>query len=48
VQGLIIPKVLYERVGRHRDVADPQADLVARLGRRRIALLRSGAWTADN
>jgi hypothetical protein len=47
-QGLIIPKVLYERVGRHRDVSDPQADLIARLGRRRIALLRSGAWAADS
>src|SRR5262245_26089769 len=23
-QGLIIPKVLYDRVGRHRDVADPE------------------------
>jgi glycosyltransferase involved in cell wall biosynthesis len=42
-QGLIIPKVLYERVGRHRDVADPEMDLITRLGRRRIALLRSGA-----
>ena len=43
-QGLIIPKVLYERIGRHRDVYDPEGDLLSRLGRRRIALLSSRAW----
>jgi len=43
-QGLLIFKQLYDRIGGHRDgVADPQADLIARLGRRRIAMLRSGA-----
>jgi hypothetical protein len=47
-QGLIIPKLLYDRVGHHRDVADPQADLSARIGRRRITLLRSGAWEVDS
>jgi glycosyltransferase involved in cell wall biosynthesis len=47
-QGLIIPKVLYERLGRHRDVQDPEADLLARLGRRRIVLLRSRAWASDS
>src|SRR5262245_15383492 len=31
-QGLVISKFLYERIGRHRDVADPEADLIARLG----------------
>lgn len=46
-QGLIIPKILYDRVGRHRDVSDPERDLVRRVGRRRIALLRTGAWMAD-
>jgi len=46
-QGLIIPKVLYERLGRHRDVQDPEADLLARLGRRRIVLLRSRAWASN-
>jgi glycosyltransferase involved in cell wall biosynthesis len=46
-QGLIIPKALYERVGRHRDVSNPEADLLARLGRRRITLLRSRAWAPD-
>jgi hypothetical protein len=43
-QGLVISKLLYERTGRHRDVADPEADLLARLGRR-ITLLRSAAWS---
>lgn len=47
-QGLIIPKVLYKRLGRHRDVQDPEADLLARLGRRRIVLLRSRAWASDS
>src|SRR5262249_42255899 len=47
-QGLIIPKVLYERIGRHRDVKDPEGDLLSRLGRRRIALLRSRAWASGD
>jgi glycosyltransferase involved in cell wall biosynthesis len=47
-QGLIIPKVLYERLGRHRDVQDPEADLLARLGQRRIVLLRSRAWASNS
>jgi glycosyltransferase involved in cell wall biosynthesis len=43
-QGLVISARLYRELGGHRDgVADPDADLVARLGRRRIAMLRSGA-----
>jgi glycosyltransferase involved in cell wall biosynthesis len=43
-QGLVISARLYREIGGHRDgVADPDADLVARLGRRRIAMLRSGA-----
>jgi hypothetical protein len=46
-QGLIISKLLYERSGRHRDVADPEADLLARLGRR-ITLLRSAAFVRDS
>jgi glycosyltransferase involved in cell wall biosynthesis len=43
-QGLVIPKVLYDRIGRHRDVADPEMDLINRIGRRRIARLGSGIW----
>jgi hypothetical protein len=46
-QGLIISKQLYERSGRHRDVADPEADLLARLGRR-VILLRSAAFARDS
>jgi hypothetical protein len=46
-QGLVISKLLYERSGRHRDVADPEADLLARLGRR-VTLLRSAAFNRDS
>jgi hypothetical protein len=43
-QGLIISTRLYGELGGHRDgAADPEADLLARLGRRRIVMLRSGA-----
>jgi glycosyltransferase involved in cell wall biosynthesis len=43
-QGLLIGAGLYKEVGGHRDTAaDPEADLLARLGRRRILMLRSGA-----
>ena len=43
-QGLLIGKNLYREVGGHREeAAEPERDLVRRLGRRRIATLRSGA-----
>ncbi len=43
-QGLLIDARLYNEVGGHRDTAaDPEVDLLARLGRRRILMLRSGA-----
>jgi Glycosyl transferase family 2 len=43
-QGLLIGTGLYKEVGGHREAAvDPEADLLARLGRRRILMLRSGA-----
>jgi glycosyltransferase involved in cell wall biosynthesis len=42
-QGLVISRALYDALGGHRDVAaDPEADLLARLGRR-VLMLRSGA-----
>jgi hypothetical protein len=41
--GLIIARQLYEALGGHGEHADPEADLMRRLGRRRIVLLRSGA-----
>jgi hypothetical protein len=43
-QGLIIARTHYERIGGHRDqAADAQADLIKRIGRKKISLLRSGA-----
>jgi hypothetical protein len=42
-QGLLIARHLYDRVGGHREHADPETDLLRRLGRRRIAVLRSVA-----
>ncbi len=43
-QGLLIDTRLYNEIGGHRDTAaDPEADLLARLGRRRILMLRSAA-----
>ena len=43
-QGLLIGMGLYKEIGGHRETAaDPEADLMARLGRRRILMLRSGA-----
>ena len=43
-QGLLIDARLYGKIGGHRKTApDPEADLLARLGRRRILMLRSGA-----
>jgi glycosyltransferase involved in cell wall biosynthesis len=46
-QGLLIARVLYDRLGGHRgDASEPERDLVRRLGRRRIVLLRTGALEA--
>ena len=43
-QGLLIDARLYNEIGGHRGTAaDPEADLLARLGCRRILMLRSGA-----
>jgi hypothetical protein len=43
-QGLMISREAYDRLGGHRaDVPDPEADLLRRIGRRRIVTLRSGA-----
>ena len=47
-QGLIVAKRLYDSLGGHRDgVADCEADLLARLGRRRIQVLRTAAVIVD-
>ena len=42
-QGLVISRRLYDELGGHRTAADPEANLIARLGRRRMLMLRSGA-----
>ena len=43
-RGLVIAKTLYQALGGHRpDTQEPDADLLRRVGRRRIVRLRSGA-----
>ena len=42
-QGLVIAKRFYERLGGHRDRGDTEADLLRRIGRRRIVMLRAAA-----
>lgn len=42
-QGLLIARALYDTLGGHRDVKEPERDLLRRLGRRRLARLRTGA-----
>jgi glycosyltransferase involved in cell wall biosynthesis len=43
-QGLMISREAYDRLGGHREgVADPESELLRRIGRRRIATLRSAA-----
>jgi glycosyltransferase involved in cell wall biosynthesis len=43
-QGLLITKTFYHQIGGHpRDASTPERDLIRRLGRRRIVLLRAGA-----
>jgi len=45
-QGLVIAKTLYDVTGGHRDREEAEQDLIRRLGRRRLVLLRAGAITA--
>ncbi|HEY6993528.1 MAG TPA: glycosyltransferase [Xanthobacteraceae bacterium] len=47
-QGLLIARTLYDALGGHRDVAEPERDLARRLGRRRVVLLRCEATAAFN
>jgi Glycosyl transferase family 2 len=44
-QGLLIAKQLYDAIGGHREHAQPETDLLRRLGRR-LVMLRSGAQFA--
>jgi cellulose synthase/poly-beta-1,6-N-acetylglucosamine synthase-like glycosyltransferase len=44
-QGLLIAKSHYDALGGHREnAADPEAELIRRIGGRRIAMLASSAW----
>ncbi len=46
-QGLVISKQLYDRLGGHSEAAaDPEAELLRRIGRRRVVTLAAGAFTA--
>jgi glycosyltransferase involved in cell wall biosynthesis len=45
-RGLIISKQFYEEIGGHSErAADPEADLLRRIGRRRIVTLSTAAFT---
>lgn len=46
-QGLILRKSFYDELGGHRDTAAPETDLLRRIGRRRIATLRTIAARTD-
>jgi glycosyltransferase involved in cell wall biosynthesis len=47
-QGLVITKRLYDGLGGHRDgVADCETDLLRRLGRSRVTVLRTAATMVD-
>jgi hypothetical protein len=43
IQGLVIARSLYDALGGHRDVEEPERELYRRLGRRRLVRLRTGA-----
>jgi len=47
-QGLILPKALYTKLGGHRSGArEPETDLLRRLGRSRLAILRTAITRID-
>jgi glycosyltransferase involved in cell wall biosynthesis len=48
-QGLVVAKRRYDSLGGHRDgIASPEADLLRRLGRRRMTVLRTAAIMIDS
>jgi glycosyltransferase involved in cell wall biosynthesis len=48
-QGLLISDAFYDALGGHRgDSADPETDLLHRIGRRRIVMLRSSVTAAES
>jgi hypothetical protein len=42
-QGLLIGRSLYDALGGHRDVEEPERELYGRLGRRQLVRLQTGA-----
>jgi hypothetical protein len=46
-QGLLIARTHYDRIGGHPDGADAEAAILRRIGRRRLAMLATGARTND-
>ena len=47
-QGLLIAKPLYDALGGHSErAADPETELIRRIGRRRIVMLAATAFSAD-
>ena len=47
-QGLVISKQFYDQIGGHSETAaDPDADLLRRIGRRRIVMLAASAFAAS-
>ncbi len=46
-EGLLIAKSFYRSLGGHKDGAEPEAELLHRIGGRRIALLRSGVISSE-
>lgn len=46
-QGLVIARSRYDALGGHRDLKEPERDLLRRLGRRRLVQLRAGAMVSD-
>jgi hypothetical protein len=45
-QGLLIARRFYDALGGHPDSAAPEAAILKKLGRRRIAMLSAGARIA--
>ena len=47
-QGLLIPRQLYDSLGGHSETAaDPDADLLRRIGRRRMVTLSTSVFRLD-
>jgi hypothetical protein len=47
-QGLILRKTFYAQLGGHRaDAGDPEADLLRRIGRARLTVLRAAITQSD-